>query len=257
MDEATEHPDVDPVGEGGPEGQSAGVAAEDPEPDVAPEAEPQETPAETPVEGSEDSEPEVVSGAEPQETPAEAPAAPSEEDTGPLTLDELVAELADTGSTDTATEASDDGSGEVTPPDGALASELEIDGEAEEIEAAEVGPRPVVARLWARIPFWVLGACWVGFAGTLTYLLWPVSTDVFVKDPRYAYFVFGGAALVAAGLALGLTIWIIARVRAGKDGRSGIARTVWMRALGWTTGGVVLWWIGLIALDMHRAGLIR
>jgi hypothetical protein len=110
--------------------------------------------------------------------------------------------------------------------------------------------------MWTRVPFWVLGALWVAFVGVLTYLMWP-STGALVTRPLYPYLVFGGAALVVVGLVTGLTIWLLARAHAGEYGPAGIARTVWMRALGWTACGVAVWWIGLVVLDLHRTGVIR
>jgi hypothetical protein len=192
------------------------------------------------------------------------------------TLDELVAELAEpepaAGSVDESEilEAAGEGSASGERPEdseggepaeggaveGTAPAESGADGGAEP-EAIEEPELPVVRRMSTRVPFWVLGAAWVAFAGGLTYLLWPTSTGVFVTSPIYGYFVFGGAALVIIGLVLGLIVWLAARSSVEKGARAGIAGVVWMRALGWTAIGVVLWWIALTVLDLHRTGVIH
>jgi hypothetical protein len=68
--------------------------------------------------------------------------------------------------------------------------------------------------------------------------------------------VLGGAALAFIGLVTGLVVWLMARSRAGEDERGGLGLKIWTRALAWTAGGVALWWIGLLLLDLHHAGVI-
>jgi hypothetical protein len=183
---------------------------------------------------------------------------PDDEPQSSPTLDELVADLAEPDVSEEAGEptVSNEEAG-AEPEEPAESSDEEAEGrESFEASFAEPTIRPVAARLWVRVPFWVLGAAWAGFVGALTYLLWPVSTAAFVTHPLYRYLVYGGAGLVGLGFALGLIVWVVALIRAGRGARAGIARAVWTRALGWTAGGVALWWIGLTLLDLHRAGII-
>ena len=219
------------------------------EPEEAPAEEPEDAMPEAPAE-----EPEGATQPEPDQDEDEEP-------TAPLTLDELVAELevpAEESGEHPAEEP-----GEETSEEAAEAAEGEEAGE-EEAETAEPGEQeieaglmPVSERLWTRLPFWLIGLAWAAFSGALAYLFWPLSATVFVTNPLYPYFVFGGAALVVVDLVTGLVVLLVARARAGDEGRAGLGRVIWLRALTWTAAGVVLWWVALIALDLHRTGVIR
>lgn len=202
------------------------AAEPDPEPATAPAPErgpaPEPEPATAPEpepEPAAEPEPEAAPGLEPEPTPEPEPASAPEPEPGPASAPEPapVREF-------------------VLPPDAA--------------------PGHALAD---RAPFWVLGGIWVVFVVLMTYSLWPAAAraGAFLSAPLYPVFVFGGAALVLLGFVTGLVVWLIARGRAGDDGRRGIGRAVWMRALGWTAGGVLLWWAGLILLEMHGNGLIR
>lgn len=116
-------------------------------------------------------------------------------------------------------------------------------------------PPAVTARPWTTIPFFVLGAGWLGFTGPLTYLLWTTAPGAPVASPYYGIFILGGTVLTLLGFMTGLTVWLLARARAGED-EVGVGRTIWWRAVGTTAAGVALWWIALLVLDMHRAGLL-
>jgi len=128
--------------------------------------------------------------------------------------------------------------------------------EAEPAPAAPASELPVTKRAWSHAPFFVLGAAWIGFVAALTVLLWDSAAVSIVGSPLYPYFVFGGVALVLIGFVTGLTVWLLARGRVSDDERAGVAGAIWLRAVAWTAGGVALWWVGLILLDLHRAGVI-
>jgi hypothetical protein len=197
-----------------------------------------------------------LSGDEPEEGLDAAPQ---------LTLDEMVAELtapaepvspsAEPAEAPEPVEEPAEGA-EALPAPQAVPPSTVTPGPDETLAPAEV-VRPVADRLWTRIPFWVLGLVWAGLVGASAYALWPTSAEAFILSPLYPVFIFGAAALVAVGVVLGLIVWLTARSRAGEYGTAGVGRRIWTRALGWTAGGVALWWIALIVLDLHRTGVIR
>jgi hypothetical protein len=243
-------------------GVDAGAAdtQEAPEPTaetpVEPTAEtPVEPTAETPVEPT--AEPEPVS-APTAETPVE-PVEPADQ----LSLDEMVESLKedvpadaepDASDTDAEPDASDtdaepDASdAEAVPPD---TTAVTADSESGQVDAPDTLVRD---RLAARLPFWIYVFAWAVFCGVMGYLLWPVAAAAFVGTRHYAYFVLGGAALTLCGPALGLGVWMSLRGSAGSP--AGLARAVFMRAAVATLAGDVLWWLVLVALDLHRAGAL-
>jgi hypothetical protein len=253
MDDAAARSDMENTDESAPKQEAPDVVSDDgsePAGLFDPVEQPAVEPIVEPVEQSADESPADIE----TEQPAAEPVT--------LTLDELVAGLAVPEDAD-ATAVIGEGGAEVPGTEETSGAEdtAETDTgdepDAEDTAEEAALPRSAVDRLWARIPFWVLGAAWVGLVGALTYLLWSVATDVFVTNPLYTYLVFGGTALVAAGLVMGLTIWILVRSNTKKGERAGIGLRVWTRALTWTAIGVVLWWAGLILLDLHRTGAIR
>ena len=156
----------------------------------------------------------------------------------------------------------------------------EVDTEAEIVEAEapadseavveaaveEAVPLPVVtdapegavlarARLAARLPFWILAAVWVVFAGVMTYLLWVDATKPFTGLPLYAGLTLGGVGLTVAGPLLGLVVWLMLR-RGEPELRGGLVRAVLLRAAVATLAGNLMWWVGLIVLDLHRTGVL-
>jgi hypothetical protein len=216
---------------------------------VEPTAEPEpvsEPTAETPVEPT--AEPEPVS-APTAETPVE-PVEPADQ----LSLDEMVESLKedvpadaepDASDTDAEPDASD---AEAVPPD---TTAVTADSESGQVDAPDTLVRD---RLAARLPFWIYVFAWAVFCGVMGYLLWPVAAAAFVGTRHYAYFVLGGAALTLCGPALGLGVWMSLRGSAGTP--AGLARAVFMRAAVATLAGDVLWWLVLVALDLHRAGAL-
>ena len=263
MDDAehadTEETEVAPVA-----GEAMPDSGHDPEPPTEDDAPPVDESAEEASAAGEPESSELVPGSEPSQVTASADE--NEEPTAPLTLDELVAEISEVEPAEAAETAEDEEpvEGEEGETEAAEGEEPASEEESEEPESdeeseaeEEYGPTPVVSRMWARVPFWIIGVVWAVFAGALGYMLWPVSAGVFVTDPLYPYFVFGGATLVALGLVTGLIVWLVARAQAEGDERIGLGRILWMRALSWTAGGVALWWVALIALDLHRTGVIR
>lgn len=112
---------------------------------------------------------------------------------------------------------------------------------------------PVASRTWTIAPFIVLAAAWLGFTGALSYLVWTTSPAMPSASPHYGIMVLGGAALTLLGFVTGLTVWLLARSRAGED-EADVGRRVWFRAVGTTTAGVALWWVALMLLDVLRLG---
>jgi hypothetical protein len=143
-------------------------------------------------------------------------------------------------------------------------------GEAPTDEVAETAPTVVSVtaeeplleggltrdRLAARLPFGLYIGVWAIFAGAMTYLLWPLAVKPFTGTQLYAYFVLGGVALTLVGPLLGLGVWLAVRGRAEVGGDAGLARAAFMRAAAATLAGDLLWWIGLVLLDLHRAGML-
>jgi uncharacterized membrane-anchored protein len=72
----------------------------------------------------------------------------------------------------------------------------------------------------------------------------------------YGILVFGGAALVAGGLVVGLVVWFRARSQADHSDRGIVGRAVLLRALGWTAMGVALWVVSMIVLSLHSLDVI-
>ena len=214
---------------------AAPVPQTEPEPET--EAEPEEEPEEEP---ELEAEPEPEPAAEPDPDPKPVP----------LTLDELVADLAES---------------EAVEEPAALAptaDETALEEPEQETPAAEepventVGPRPLLRRWWTRVPFWVVDAVWVVLTVGAVVSLWRAPAATLTDGIAYTVLVLGGAALAFIGLVTGLVVWLVARSRAGEDERGGLGLTIWTRALAWTAGGVALWWIGLLVLDLHHAGVI-
>lgn len=182
----------------------------------------------------------------------------------PPTLDDLLAGIADEAVSAAVSEAGTTKEVEAPVPTPAATKDasapLVPPKSTESAEGVESAPasksKPVVARVSTRAPFWALGALWACFAGVMTYLLWPLSAEVFVDSSLYAVLVFGGAVLVVLGFVVGLVVWLGARPAARAAGEGPLGLRLWARALGWTAGGVVLWWAALIALDLHRTGVI-
>jgi hypothetical protein len=114
------------------------------------------------------------------------------------------------------------------------------------------GELAVLARPWTRAPFFVLGAAWLGSVPAAVYLLWTTAARDPLSSPYYGYLVFGGAVLTLLGFVTGAVVWVLARRMAGEDESEDVGRRIWLRALGTTSAGVLLWWIGLLVLDLLR-----
>ncbi len=176
------------------------------------------------------------------------PAAEEGDSTGTdLTLDELVAEMADASTLVTGRSAPEAPAPVVTEHVDVLES-LMTDTLAE-LPAVE-------ARMWTKLPFWVLEALWVLSVGVLTFLLWPNAKAVLAAIPLYDALVFGGAALVAVSAVVGAVVWSRARSMAEMADRSVVGRVVLLRALGWIAAGVALWVVSMVVLSLHSQGVI-
>jgi hypothetical protein len=199
------------------------------------------------------SEPEAESAAEAEpETEPVAGAAPEPQPELPFTLDELVADLASSGPGDEANadaaRAAEDESPSMT------AAEEAVETAEQEVEPA--APKPLLRRVWTRAPFWAVDAAWAILTLAAVIALWRAPAATFADGIAYGVLVLGGAALAFIGLMTGLIVWLIARSRAGQDERVGLGLAIWTRALIWTAGGVALWWVGLLVLDLHHSGVI-
>jgi hypothetical protein len=214
---------LEPESEAEPDAEPRPEAEPEPEPEAGPEAEPVPEP-----------EPEAEPEAEPE----------------PLTLDELVAEIARS---------------EAEPGVGSVEPEPVEDspGAAEEAGTSEpdsteepAAPKPLLRRMWTRIPFWAVDGVWFVLTAAAVIALWRAPSATFTDGIAYALLVLGGAVLAFIGLVSGLVVWLVARSRASEDERVGLGLSIWTRALAWTAGGVALWWVGLLLLDLHHAGVI-
>lgn len=216
------------------------------EPEVTPAPEAADEVEQTPVEEAPAEEP---ASEEPDVEEAPAEEAPAEEP-AQLSLDEMVEELAEPSAAEDVPEVEAPAAEGVDAGSGATA---EPEPPAPE---AETSPLPARARLAARLPFWILGGAWAIFAGAMTYLLWPLSTAPFTGNVYYAILTFGGAGLTLAGPLLALAVWLLLRRSSEPVLREGLARAVFLRAAVATLTGNVVWWAALVALDLHRAGVI-
>lgn len=185
----------------------------------------------------------VPDDATPEEQAAETPEEPAEQ----LSLEEMVDSLKEA-----------EPSGVEPPASDVEAPEPATDASAAALTSEEQVPEERLARdrLAARLPFGIYIGVWAVFAGVMTYLLWPIAVRPFVGTRLYAYFVLGGGALTVAGPLLGLGVWLAVRARAGEGTGAGLARAAFMRAAVATLAGDLLWWLGLVLLDLHRAGVL-
>ena len=196
---------------------------------------------------------ESAAEAEPETEPvADAAPEPEPQPELPFTLDELVADLASSGPGDEANadaaRAAEDESPSMT------AAEEAVETAEQEVEPA--APKPLLRRVWTRAPFWAVDAAWAILTLAAVIALWRAPAATFADGIAYGVLVLGGAALAFIGLMTGLIVWLVARSRAGQDERVGLGLAIWTRALIWTAGGVALWWVGLLVLDLHHSGVI-
>lgn len=203
---------------------------------------------------------------------AAVPVAEDETDVADLSLEDMVDELKtgeepldETAPADTEAAEEDAEQGESEAPaeegeepaeEGEESAEPATWRDAAAAASAVTVPLPVRRRLSTRLPFWIYGGAWAVFVGVLTYLMWPLSGKPFVDYAYYAYLVYGGVGMLGIGLVVAITVWAVARSGTSKTEREGLVRAVWLRAAGWMAVGVILWWAGMYALDMHRLGLI-
>ena len=211
-------------------------------PDTAVASEPE---AESAAEAEPETEPVADAAPEPEPQPEPQPELP-------FTLDELVADLASSGPGDEANadaaRAAEDESPSMT------AAEESVEAAEQEVEPA--APKPLLRRVWTRAPFWAVDAAWAILTLAAVIALWRAPAATFADGIAYGVLVLGGAALAFIGLMTSLIVWLVARSRAGQDERVGLGLAIWTRALIWTAGGVALWWVGLLVLDLHHSGVI-
>jgi hypothetical protein len=197
-------------------------------------------------------EPDPPSELEPEPTPEPEPVE------RPMTLDELVADLAKPDE-DEPSDAADEAAPEQPEPESEFAAEPAaepaIDAEPEAPEEPIDTP-PLLKQLWTRVPFWAVDGVWLTLTAASTIALWNVPSLTYQDGALYALLVLGGAALAVIGLAAGLAVWLVARSRSVDHERAGLGLTIWTRALAWTAAGVAQWWIGLLILSLHHHGVI-
>jgi hypothetical protein len=177
------------------------------------------------------------------------------EDDAPVP-DAPVAEEAPPGAEDVAEEAPSDGATDAAA-DADAAPEPAPLAVAEPVPAAEAFPRLARARLGARLPFWLYAGAWLVFAVGMAVALWTDAIAPFTSHPLYAWFVLGGAGLVALGPVIALVVWLVLRSGSDADERTGLVRALFLRASLAMLTGSVLWWAALIVLDLRRAGVLR
>ncbi|MDO8963563.1 MAG: hypothetical protein Q7W30_03625 [Coriobacteriia bacterium] len=168
-----------------------------------------------------------------------------------LSLDDMVSELSD----DEPVVAGSDSEPEPVDESGAP-DDVSVAGGSwrDQLDDARVeAPALARHRLSSRLPFWIYGAAWALFLGVMTYLLWPAFS---VDAPLYPVLVFGGAAMSAVGVILGIVVLVASRAGSTDDERAGLTRAVALRTAGWMAVGVVLWWVAMFVLDLHRTGIL-
>jgi hypothetical protein len=224
------------------------------------------------------SEDEVVAAADPAEVSAaegsaaaEAPTPVEEAGGAQLSLDEMVDSLrgpeedVEAPSGEAATTTADDD--DETASDTAEAATDEATASAAAADAEPATPEPtataskfphlaLLRRLGARLPFWLYAGAWLLFAAGMAIALWPEATAPFTAHPLYAWFVLGGAGLLALGPAVALVAWLVLRARSDPDERAGLVRALFLRASLAMLAGSLLWWAALVVLDLKRAGLL-
>jgi hypothetical protein len=231
-----------------PEGDAESSIDDAPEP--RPEAEPPATEPE-PVSESDAEASAVDSGPEPEPDAQAEVLADVETKSDQLSLDEMVESL----------KASDDAGDEAAEGGDEPSQDVAVEASAAAATPSEAFDAPTADglardRLAARLPFGVYVGLWAAFAGAMGYLLWPAAAKPFVDSGIYAYSVLGGVALTLAGPLLGLAVWLLVRSSADVESNAGLVRAVFMRAALSTLAGDLLWWLGLVLLDLHRAGVL-
>lgn len=166
--------------------------------------------------------------------------------TSEFTLDELVAEMA--GVSAFVADA---------PAEEAAPAPDRVDELAAAMSDAFADAKPIETETWTRLPFWTIGGLWTLFVGVLTFLLWPDAPAGLQNAPLYEVLVFGGAAMVVGGLAVGLMVWSRARARVDVADRAIVSRVVMLRVLGWTASGVALWVVSMVVLSLRHLDVIR
>jgi hypothetical protein len=264
MDEVTTASDASPVEDGEP---TLSMTAPDPvdETPSASETEPDPTAgAETVVEPESQPESALELNEITEPEPMAGNAAGSA--TQP-TLDDLIADLAVEGAPadveQDAERAEGDASATPAASETDAAPEIEAGAAPEPVAPmaqvavpkateAPVEAGPMLERLWTHVPFWVIGGAWLVLTASMTALLWNATPGGVTGGIPYAALVFGGGVFVLIDLVAGLVISQMVRSRTAPGERSGLALAIWNRALLWTAGGVLLWWIGLLLLDLHH-----
>jgi hypothetical protein len=245
------------VAEAEPESDTLVSASEG---DAAPEAddapEPQQQ-AEPPAADPEPIPEQDAEAAVPEAGPEPEADVQAQAETDQLSLDEMVDSLkASDEPGDSGDEAAEgDAQGDEKPSEDTA---VDASSAATPSEAHAAPPAEGLARdrLAARLPFGIYVGIWAVFAGAMGYLLWPAAAKPFVGSEIYAYSVLGGVALTLAGPLLGLVVWLLVRSGEGAEGNAGLVRAVFMRAALSTLAGDLLWWLGLVLLDLHRAGVL-
>jgi hypothetical protein len=183
------------------------------------------------------------------EDDAPVPDAPVAEE-APPGAEDVAEEAPSDGATDAAADADAAPAPDAAPEPAPLAA-------AEPVPAAEAFPRLARARLGARLPFWLYAGAWLVFAVGMAVALWTDAIAPFTSHPLYAWFVLGGAGLVALGPVIALVVWLVLRSGSDADERTGLVRALFLRASLAMLTGSVLWWAALIVLDLRRAGVLR
>lgn len=182
-----------------------------------------------------------------------------------VTLDEMVASLRDgEGPAETAEDAEPgtgaEESGELAEAEGAASTAEEAAPAAAAgavvLPVEDDGSACARRSRSARVPFYVYLGVWLVFSGVTVYLLWSVGSGSFVGHPAYGLLVLVGVALLCLGPLVALGSWWYASAHSEPDERVGLVRAVLLRSAATMAGGVVLWWVALVVLDLHRTGLL-
>lgn len=134
--------------------------------------------------------------------------------------------------------------------DDADAVEALLDAEAEEGLLENERPDRTLS-----LPYFVYVGVWLVFTIAMVVVLRDAAVAKQLDtEPAYPLFVLGGLVLTVLGPILSVVLWFIKRRSAEQDERVGLFASAILRGSLATFAGVVLWMIGLLALNYLKTG---
>lgn len=122
--------------------------------------------------------------------------------------------------------------------------------------AAEIEPleetRTGVVWWW---PFLAYLGVWAVLVGVAVWQFTQVPAGHPLFETRvYSYTILGGLGMIAVGLLLIPVVWLVYALRSGASHRGRAFADAFVKGAIVTFGGVVMWWIALVAIDYARLG---